>query len=984
MRRRRWLLLALMLAVVVTASVTFAATRSDADVTKQVSSISMFKGEKWAEHYRVPNEAQVELILAEEGIPLRGADAREKALAAFREEWAERNPTTPNPKKLEQLLANERKGEPGLKGAGQFKSLAVPVEFSTTPEEVSGYDEEGDPVTDTFSGPAHNEIPAPGPRDNNTVWYDDATPGLYEELFFGVGPKAGVIVHHPNLGNVDLRGNTMANYYLEQSEGKFKPEGSVYPKWLEAAHSEAYYGADDQTGGNSNVRADELVKEVVDAVNADDPDFPWQDYDGDGDGVVDNFTVIHAGMGQEAGGGQQGVWSIWSHASAIDYPTGYLACAAGTHGATRDIYVREYSMDPENIDVGVISEEYGHAAFGLPDIYTTDLQASPSNWAIMESGSWNGILGGMQPAPFPLYFRYLVGWADPVEIDSSTTTPTIRTVGQLSKRPAGTGQGLKIDLPDQVIETPNPLDTGKALWSDRGDLREAVVTTAQAFDLTSAAAPVFSFASYWSIEEGWDYGYVEVSVDDGGTWTMLQDMDGVFTDSDPNGNNQGWGLTGENTGTLRFDLSPWIDQQVLVRLRYSTDMAAQWSGWWADDFLLTDGDTQLFSDDLEDGMAAWTTPEGDWALVPLTKVYPLYYLAEWRNDSGFDRGLKYAYQTVYSNDATTEWEVDRSPYTVPGMVLWLRNGAYDFDYTLSDALFDPPSYGPKHALSVVDSHYWPLTWSNIDDRTGVRLRISARCQPSNAAFTLQKTTPFTLRLGYDPITGEWLDEPLETKTFPAQKAVSQFHDSLGYYPGLWYDMWDDTLYFWQDEASVTVPARDAYTTKITWRNQTPCSYLYGDEIGGTVLGSGDPRDSGVQHGVNIAVLSEATNGTWGKIAVWNATTLAKARVVADRTRVARGQLIKYTLTVRDPGPAKQSFRVVAPIPAGTKYASGRYFNRSANSIIWKGTVAAGQTRTLVYCVRVKTGTAAGTVIANVATLYDDANGSTSTAKTTVK
>ena len=86
--------------------------------------------------------------------------------------------------------------------------------------------------------------PAPGPRDNNTIWYDDATPSLYNELYFGVGPNAGVIVNHPNLGTVDLRGYTMANYYLEQSEGKFVPKGLVYPKWLQAAHSEGWYGAD--------------------------------------------------------------------------------------------------------------------------------------------------------------------------------------------------------------------------------------------------------------------------------------------------------------------------------------------------------------------------------------------------------------------------------------------------------------------------------------------------------------------------------------------------------------------------------------------------------------------------------------------------------------------------------------------------------------------------------------------------------------------
>ena len=333
-----------------------------------------------------------------------------------------------------------------------------------------------------------------------------------------MGPTAGVVVQHPNLGTVDLRGNTMANYYLEQSEGRFVPKGMVYPKWLQAAHPEAWYGADNQTGSNNNIRAADLVREVVDAINADDPNFPWQNYDGDGDGVVDNFTVIHAGAGQEGGGGVQGDFAIWSHASAIDYPSGKLACAAGTHGATRDIYVREYSMDPESIDVGVIAEEFGHAAFGLPDIYTTDYQASPSNWAIMEAGSWNGILGGMQPAPFPLYFRYLIGWAKPVELDY-TAKSTVVKVGQLSLPPKNTQQGIKINLPDQVIDTPNPLGTGQAWWSDRADLADFYL--AHDFDLTAAAAPIFSFASYWSFEEDYDYGYFEVSEDGGATWTKL-------------------------------------------------------------------------------------------------------------------------------------------------------------------------------------------------------------------------------------------------------------------------------------------------------------------------------------------------------------------------------------------------------------------------------------------------------------------------------
>ena len=567
------------------------------DMVKSVESLAMFQATKFNAHYRAPNTEQIETLLEREGIPLAGPEARAQAVQVFRQMWAERNPTTPNPEKLQKLLKKEREGKLGPMAADvaqpQIMSLAVPVEF---------------PNSDTFvwcgqnvttQGPLHNQIPPPGPRDNNTIWYENATPALYNELYFGVGPNAGVIVNHPNLGTVDLRGYTIANYYLEQSEGKFVPKGEVYPKWLQAAHSEGWYGADNCTGSNHNVLAGDLVREVVDAINADDASFAWQAYDGDGDGVVDNFTVIHAGMGQEAGGGEQGAFSIWSHASAIDFPAGKLACAKGSTGCPdRDIYVRSYSMDPEALDVGVIAEEFGHAAFGLPDIYTTDAQASPSNWAIMEAGSWNGILGGMQPAPFPLVFRYLVGWANPVELDYMTKMTTVK-VGQLSLRPNKTQQGIKINLPDQVIETPNPLGTGKAWWSDRADLADFYL--AHDFDLTTATAPVFSFASYWSFEEGYDYGYFEVSADGGATWDKLADMDGVFVDG-PDGK----AVNGEDKGTLRFDLAAYSDKAITLRLHYTSDLGVQWAGWWADDFRLVDGSTTLFSDDVESPPGGWT------------------------------------------------------------------------------------------------------------------------------------------------------------------------------------------------------------------------------------------------------------------------------------------------------------------------------------------------------------------------------------------
>jgi hypothetical protein len=190
---------------------------------KKVESLNMFRDKKFDVHYRAPNIEQIETLLEREGIPLAGPEARTQAVQIFQKKWAERNPTTPNPEKLRALLEKERQGKLGPMAAEaavpQIMSLAVPVEFPNS----DTFEWCGSPVT--TQGPLHNQIPAPGPRDNNTLWYQDATPALYNELYFGVGPNAGVIVQHPNLGAVDLRGNTMANYYLEQSEGQVPAQG---------------------------------------------------------------------------------------------------------------------------------------------------------------------------------------------------------------------------------------------------------------------------------------------------------------------------------------------------------------------------------------------------------------------------------------------------------------------------------------------------------------------------------------------------------------------------------------------------------------------------------------------------------------------------------------------------------------------------------------------------------------------------------------
>ena len=95
-----------------------------------------------------------------------------------------------------------------------------------------------------------------------------------------------------------------------------------------------------------------------------DPNFPWAGYDiedqgdldEDGnffepDGVIDHFVIVHAGAGEAGGGGEQGVYAVWSHSSVVDPSTGGYTIP-GT-----DIKVFNYIAQPEDAGVGVFAHE---------------------------------------------------------------------------------------------------------------------------------------------------------------------------------------------------------------------------------------------------------------------------------------------------------------------------------------------------------------------------------------------------------------------------------------------------------------------------------------------------------------------------------------------------------------------------------------------------------------------------------------------------
>ncbi len=138
---------------------------------------------------------------------------------------------------------------------------------------------------------------------------------------------------------------------------------------------------------------------------------------------------------------------------------------------------------------------------------------------------------------------------------------------------------------DDVVVTEVPGVVDDAWWSGDSDMRD--VSLVGSADLTGLEAATLSFDTSYSIEEGWDFGFVQVSTDGGATWISLNNS---FTTNvtDPSVHpdiaTNLPGLTGSSGGwtSMSFDLSEWAGQEIMYRFRYMTDWASTWGGWYID------------------------------------------------------------------------------------------------------------------------------------------------------------------------------------------------------------------------------------------------------------------------------------------------------------------------------------------------------------------------------------------------------------------
>ncbi len=410
-----------------------------------------------------------------------------------------------------------------------------------------------------------------------------------------------------------LAPSSLVNYFKEASYNAFTLRGAIHG-WTAVPGDAADYGNDSvagtdmATGSGDTLTLVDLVQHAADTI-ASDAGFlatlNLDDYASSGD-VLDYFVVVHAGRGQESGGGALGATSLVARGRAIaPYPLG-----------STGKYVQNFIVVSEDAPLGVFVHMFGHL-FGLPDTRNPDARVLLAHWD--QGGIWG------EPSPsFTIRGLWLLDRAssgrdagqhdglERIQLGCSrrTSGPWRRSHRHLPGR-AGTARAqdkaLKIVLPsfaysgDMVRRAPDPTD----LDSDSTLQHDFLITTTGTAELR-----------WWQwYDLAYDTAVVEIRPSGAPDYTTLL----TFT-----------GSVSETWVQESIDLTPYLGQAVRVRFQLRRLTSLIGKGWFLDDFELWENDVRSWYDDVEDsdmgpGQGAPTLGYfWDDALFPRIEAVPYY------------------------------------------------------------------------------------------------------------------------------------------------------------------------------------------------------------------------------------------------------------------------------------------------------------------------------------------------------------------------
>ena len=657
--------------------------------------------------------------------------------------------TTKNGKRVIELKAGK-----GKKGKGKHKNKYVQYDVNREANLftiLTDFGEETMPVQGGDPGPMHNEIAEPdrvwdgdATDNNSTMWRADFDRDHYMDLMFG-------------------EKESMRDFYLKQSNGRFFVKGDV-SEWVKVPYNEARYGHNPVEGdGTSEAEGywsyirdtaqawyDDQVAQgkSLDEIKSYLSQFDvWDRYDHDGDGdfdepdgYIDHFQAIHAGEGEDAGGGAQGEDAIWSHrwyafANEIGKTGPSTNKLGGVPLGDTGIWIGDYTTEPENGGLGVFAHEFAHD-LGLPDLYDTSGGDNGTGfWTLMSAGSWLGHSKediGTSPGYMGAWEKLQLGWSDVKVVASNQKTTT--GLGPADRDHKKLPQALAVTLPNKTITTEynTPHSGTSEWWTGSGDNLNNTLT--RAVDLTGKSSASISAWVDKEIEAEYDNLWIEASTDGGANWTQLGDP-----------------ITGGELGSWTQetrDLTPFAGQAIQVRFRYSTDGGLAPAGGFIDDITITADGATLLSDDVESGENGWTAKGFTISSGTTEEEVSHYYLAENRVYQGYDKNLKTGPYNFGFANTRPDW-VERFPYQ-NGMLVWYINNEYSDNNTRVH-----PGAGQ---VLPVDARPKPVTFAD-------GALLGNRRQPFDATFGLEATDAVTFHRNGVPTT------------VPSQRAMPTFDDS---------------------------------------------------------------------------------------------------------------------------------------------------------------------------------------------------------------
>jgi immune inhibitor A len=628
-----------------------------------------------------------------------------------------------------------------------------------------------DPSAQRTEGPLHNQIPEPDrTKDNSTLWRANYDQAYYQNLYF----------------------NRMKSFYNDESSGRYSINGEVVD-WVKVPFNEARYGTD-ACGSIVCSNVWYLIRDAMsiwvqdqldsgmtmEQIQAYLAEFDVQDrydYDNDGDfrepdGFIDHFQIVHAGGDEADGDPIYGSDAIWSHRGnaglhpagtgpdqgpqigGVQIGEGGLSDTGAEDGGVdfpdnpTGMWVNDYTMQPENGGLSVFAHEYAHD-LGLPDEYDTSgntggAENSTGFWTLMSQsrGTAPGDPGiGDRPMPMSAWDKLQLGWLDYDVVHAGRTTTHHLRPG--AKVQGDDPNGLVVLLPDKNVTfqygAPCPECGEKFFYSDKGDNLDNTMTR----DVDGGGA--LTAKVRYSIEEGWDYAFLEASSDGGETWDQLPTSESYAGEDQSGLNGSGTGISGTSHGAW-VDLTADVpDGTNALRWEYLTDGGTALNGFQVDNITL---DGQLIG-------GAETDEEG-WALDGFltvhaneTRKFLNAYIVDNRQYVGRDKLLSHVYNFGFKNTDKVEF----FKYN-PGALI----SYWDTSYT-DNNVGDHPGAGE---ILPVDSH---PEFRHAPDGTLLRPRTVTY----DSAFSTQSSPAQKIHYISSPVN------------LPAESGVSTFDDMLDWW-----------------------------------------------------------------------------------------------------------------------------------------------------------------------------------------------------------